>query len=239
MTADISPGSRATPRELRLLSSPDIDRSAILVLPLGSTEQHGPHLPVAVDALIATHLARALATARHDRVVLAPPMPYGSSGEHAGYAGTISIGQEALELMLIEFCRSATDTFAGVFIVNGHGGNLRPLARACELMRFESRQVLGWSASYAGDAHAGHAETSMMLCLHPEQVATERAAPGNTRPLPELMADLQRGGTRAVSPNGVLGDPTTATAADGARLFQTMTDALLADFDHWLAGRST
>ena len=234
--AAVTVAQDATPRELALLRSPDVDRAAALVLPLGSTEQHGPHLPVAVDALIATHLARALASARRDQVVLAPPMPYGSSGEHAGYAGTLSIGQDALELMLVEFCRSATDTFSGVFIVNGHGGNLQPLARACELMRFESRHVRGWSASYAGDAHAGHAETSMMLHLHPDQVAMDRAEPGNTRPLAELIADLRRGGTRAVSPNGILGDPTTATSADGARLLRTMTDSLIADFDHWRCG---
>lgn len=224
-----------TTNELRWLGSADLDRAATLVLPLGSTEQHGPHLPVSVDALIAEYLARELATVRRDHVVLAPSMPYGSSGEHAGFAGTISIGQNALEHVLVEFCRSATETFAGVFIVNGHGGNLQPLARACELMRAESRHVRAWSAAYTGDAHAGHAETSMMLQLHPRYVDMSRAEAGNTQPLPELIADLRRGGTRAVAPNGVLGDPTTASADDGARLLRELSESLVVDFDRWRA----
>ncbi len=228
-----------TTNELRWLGSADLDRSATIVLPLGSTEQHGPHLPVSVDALIAEYLSRELATVRRDEVVLAPSMPYGSSGEHAGFAGTISIGQDALEHVLVEFCRSATETFAGVFIVNGHGGNLQPLARACELMRMESRHVRAWSASYAGDAHAGHAETSMMLHLHPQRVDMSRATVGNTRPLPELIADLRRGGTRAVAPNGVLGDPTTASADDGACLLHAMSESLVVEFDRWRADRPT
>lgn len=239
MVAITTTSQDSTTNELRWLGSADLDGSATLVLPLGSTEQHGAHLPVSVDALIAEYLARELATVRREDVVLAPPMPYGSSGEHAGFAGTISIGQDALEHVLVEFCRSATETFAGVFIVNGHGGNLQPLARACELMRVESRHVRGWSTSYAGDAHAGHAETSMMLQLHPQRVDMSRAAAGNTRPLPELIADLRRGGTRAVAPNGVLGDPTTAWAGDGERLLRAMSKSLVADFDSWRADRPT
>ncbi|PRZ42003.1 creatinine amidohydrolase [Antricoccus suffuscus] len=233
--ATTSPDVKAN--ELRWLGSGDLDRDATLVLPLGSTEQHGPHLPVSVDALIAEYLARELAAQRRDDVVLAPLMPYGSSGEHAGFAGTVSIGQGALEHVLVEFCRSATETFSGVFIVNGHGGNQQPLERACELMRLESRRVRAWSTSYVGDAHAGHAETSMMLRLHPQGVDMSRAEVGNTKPLRELISDMRRGGTRAVAPNGVLGDPTTASAEDGARLLRELNESLVADFDRWRAGR--
>src|SRR5690606_28300186 len=101
---------------------------AVLAVPLGSTEQHGPHLPLATDTLVAVALVEALALGRTD-VVAAPALPYGASGEHAGFPGTLSIGQEALELLLLELARSA-DHFAGVVFVSGHGGNAAPLARA-------------------------------------------------------------------------------------------------------------
>src|SRR5205807_5160572 len=83
---------------------------SLLVVPLGSTEQHGPHLPLSTDTDIAVALAERLA-ARRPHVVVAPALPYGSSGEHAGFAGTLSIGQAALEHVVIELVRSA-DAFA-------------------------------------------------------------------------------------------------------------------------------
>src|SRR5580704_2945851 len=78
-----------------------VHRGAFLAVPLGATEQHGPHLPVATDSDIAVALCQRLASARPD-VLIAPPVSYGSSGEHAGFAGTLSIGQQALELLVLE-----------------------------------------------------------------------------------------------------------------------------------------
>lgn len=198
----------------------------LLAIPLGATEQHGPHLPLSTDTTVAATLSSRLATSRTD-IVVAPPIPYGSSGEHAGFPGTLSIGHNALELLLVELVRSA-DEFAGVIVVNGHGGNLAPLRSAQRLLTEEGRAVLTWSPTGpADDTHAGHTETSAMLHLTPDQVATHRARPGNTRPLPELIADLRTGGVRAVSPTGVLGDPTRATAADGAQILERWTASLL------------
>src|SRR5258705_2924792 len=90
---------------------------AILAVPLGSTEQHGPHLPLSTDTDVAVTLCERLAAARPD-VLIAPPVPYGSSGEHAGFAGTLSIGQAAVELLLLELGRSATETFTQVLFVS-------------------------------------------------------------------------------------------------------------------------
>ena len=102
-------------------------RATSWLVPLGSTEQHGPHLPL-VDRH--RHRRRASPTGpRRQRpdVVVAPALPYGSSGEHAGFPGTLSIGQDALEHVVVELVRSA-DAFAAVVLVSGHGGNAEPLA---------------------------------------------------------------------------------------------------------------
>jgi creatinine amidohydrolase len=99
------------------------DRGCLLAVPLGSTEQHGPHLPLSTDADVAVALCGALAVARAD-VIVAPAIGYGASGEHAGFAGTLSIGQEALELLLVELGRSASETFRRMLLVNAdaHAG---------------------------------------------------------------------------------------------------------------------
>lgn len=209
--------------------------SALLILPLGATEQHGPHLPLSTDTDVARELAWRLAARRGDAVV-APAVPYGSSGEHAGFAGTLSIGQDALELVVVELIRSADD-FAGVLVVSGHGGNARPLARAMATLAGEGRRARCWSPRVGPepreDAHAGWAETSVVLALDPAAVRTERAEVGATAPLGELAGALRTGGVGAVSGNGVLGDPTGASAADGRRLLDRWTGELLASIDGW------
>jgi len=199
---------------------------SVLALPLGSTEQHGPHLPLDTDTRVAVALAERLAARRPD-VLVAPALPYGSSGEHAGFAGTVSIGRSALELALVELVRSLGPEFRAAVLVVGHGGNAAPVAAARDLLRHEGRQVVAWfaRASY-GDAHAGRAETSLLLALAPDAVRAGRAAAGVTRPVEELMGVLASSGVRAVSPNGVLGDPAGASAAEGRRLLADLTDDL-------------
>jgi creatinine amidohydrolase len=204
----------------------------ILAVPLGSTEQHGPHLPLGTDTAIAVALAERLAERRTD-VTVAPALPYGSSGEHAGFPGTLSIGAAALEHVVVELVRSA-DAFAGVVLVSAHGGNAEPVAAAVATLRHEGRLVLAWSPAVpGGDAHAGHTETSLMLALWPGAVALDRAEPGDTSPVGELMPALQRAGVAAVSPNGVLGDPTGATADEGASLLDTLATQLAGRVGEW------
>jgi creatinine amidohydrolase len=215
--------------ELGSLTSPAVAAraaSSLLVVPLGSIEQHGPHLPLATDLLVAGALADRLAAARDD-VVVAPALPYGSSGEHAAFAGTLSIGQAALEQVVVELVRSA-DAFAGVVLVSGHGGNAEPLARAVRTLTAEGRRVLAWTPHVpGGDAHAGRTETSMLLALG-APVLVEAAEPGDTRPLEELLPDLRAGGVAAIAANGVLGDPTGASAEEGEQLLATLIADLAA-----------
>lgn len=222
------------------MTSPEVREAATtgaaLVIPIGSTEQHGAHLPLAVDMAIAEHCAQLLARDRSAQVVLAPSLPYGSSGEHAGFAGTLSIGQQALELLLVELCRSATDTFAKIFLVCGHGGNVESLQGALRTLRNESRNVGLWMCSSGGDAHAGHSETSIMRQIHPDLVQMRFAEPGNQQPLGEILPAMIAGGIEAVSANGILGDPTRATAAVGAELLADMQSRMLDSFDRWYTG---
>jgi creatinine amidohydrolase len=208
--------------------------ATVLAVPLGATEQHGPHLPLDTDTTIAAALCDRLAR-RVPGVVVTPPLPFGSSGEHAGFPGTLSIGRSALRDVLVELVRSA-DGFAGVILVNGHGGNAAPLRDAVRVLRGEGRRVLAWSPSgRAGDSHAGRVETSIMLRLRPADVRLDAAAPGNTAPLPRLWKTLVREGVRGVSPSGVLGDPTGASAAEGETTLTAWAETLTAAVHAWLA----
>ncbi len=213
---------------------PDVDpRHMILVVPIGSCEQHGPHLPLDTDTRIAVALGESLAI-RRDDIAVAPPITYGSSGEHAGFPGTLSIGQDALEVVLVELVRSA-DEFRGVILVNGHGGNAEPVARAAATMADEGRRALPWAPRLAdGDAHAGRTETSLLLALDPTVVRLDRAVSGVTVPISELLTTLRTSGVRSVAPNGVLGDPTGASAAEGSRLLETLGQDLAGAVARWI-----
>jgi creatinine amidohydrolase len=198
--------------------------SPTVLVPLGSTEQHGPHLPLHTDTTIATAVAQAAAVRlRWDAVLVAPAVAYGASGEHQDFPGTMSIGTEALQFLLVELVRSLSRWAGQIVIVNGHGGNLPALAAAVARLRYEGHAVMWAPCTTTGtDAHAGHAETSLMLHLAPHLVDLARAEPGNRTPLAELLPTLTAEGVAAVSPSGVLGDPTTASAEEGHHLFEQM-----------------
>lgn len=209
-----------------------------LLVPVGSTEQHGPHLPLGTDTRIATEVSRAvrgrLAGDAVREWLLAPAVAYGASGEHQGFAGTVSIGTEALGLLLVEYGRSALQWADRLVFVNGHGGNVEALRTAVARLRFEGRDV-GWCPCVVagGDAHAGHTETSLMLHLSEDDVVSERWRRGNDAPLAELMTAIRQAGIRAVSEVGVLGDPTTATAEQGAEIFAEMVRDCVRRISGW------
>ncbi len=218
--------------DLGLQRSPEVGTDEVLLLvPLGSMEQHGPHLPLSTDSVVAASVARAAAevlVGEGRRVLVAPTLAYGNSGEHEGFPGTISIGHEALHLLLVEFGRSACRWAQGLIFVNGHGGNVATLRAAVDVLRYEGRPVAWTSCDLPGaDAHAGRTETSLLLELTPHAVHTDAVEVGCTLPLEQLLPRLRRDGVRAVSANGVLGDPTLATREEGHALTQTLVRNLL------------
>lgn len=197
----------------------------MVLVPTGSLEQHGPHLPLDVDTRVATAVAHAVAECLDGPALVAPAVNYGASGEHEAFAGTVSIGSQGLRLLLVELGRSACRWAGAVVFVNGHGGNAAALVSAVTLLRAEGRRVAWAACATGGDAHAGFTETSLMLALDPALVRTEAARPGNTTPIRELMPALREGGVAGVSPNGVLGDPGGASADHG----RVLLDQLVAD----------
>ena len=172
------------------------ERTPLLVVPLGSCEQHGPHLPLDTDTRIAVALADRLAAAGPPAVV-APPLAYGASGEHAGFTGTLSIGQAALELRARR-ARPVGRRLRRAVLVNGHGGNVDALERGRGAATASRRPAGAGVVSRGsdGDAHAGRTR----------DVAAARSGSGRRpprsgrgrqpRPLAALMPALRGGGRR-------------------------------------------
>ena len=198
---------------------------AVLVVPVGACEQHGPHLPLTTDADLALAVVD-LAASDDPLLVVAPVVAYGSSGEHDGFAGTLSIGREVTEQLLVELGRSASDTFAHVVLACTHGGNAVPFRAALDRLADEGRPVTGWWPRWGGDLHAGRTETSLLLAVDPDRVRPDAAEAGDARPLEVLLPELRAGGVRSVSPNGVLGDPAGAGADEGRALLRDAADDL-------------
>ncbi len=212
---------------------PELTGSPLLVVPLGAVEQHGPHLPLATDTAVASAVATRAVPALAG-ALLAPALAYGASGEHEGFPGTVSIGTGALTTLLVEHGRSACRWAGRLLVVNGHGGNLDALRAAVPLLRAEGRDAAWFPCGVAGgDAHAGRTETSLMLHVEPAAVRAARAEAGATAPIGELLPRLRAEGVRGVSPNGVLGDPAGASAAEGRELLGGIVDRLVAAVAGW------
>lgn len=220
---------------------------ATVIVPVGSTEQHGPHLPVQVDALLATEVSvrAARRTAEMKPVVVSPTVWMGLAEHHMDFGGTITVDFDTFRAVLRCVCESiARHGFRRILLLNGHGGNVSAFGVIVgELERSMNAKIAAvtyWHLSEVVDSftrileqqsnvrHAGEAETSMLLALRPELVDTQALAT-----LKEGDADIvDASGAYRYRPfteltdTGVLGYPTAATADKGEKLLAAAGHAL-------------
>ena len=223
--------NRLTAEALRSLAEQD----AIVLLPVASTEQHGPHLPTGVDDILVTEVCRRTVRLMpaHAPAVVAPTVWCGLADHHLAFGGTFTLGLATYHALLRDLCRSIMGAgFRRIAIVNGHGGNIQGLAAiAVELTRelavpiatatyfMEAAEIL---EDQDGVMHACEAETSMMMAVAPDLVHTSRLPDAHGPAfmmVPSLLPTLKRFNTfDRLTPSGVAGDARRATAAKGEAL---------------------
>ena len=246
------------------LSGPEaadlLTSNSVIVLPVGAIEQHGPHLPMSVDAVIADEVASALLNAVGDDIDLwlLPTLAVSKSNEHVWSPGTLSLSTETLLRVLDDLaaCVAATPVRRLVFL-NGHGGNSSLLVTACRDLRVAHGLLTFLIHPFIPPAsggpsteeelgmgiHGGLHETALFAYLRPGQVDMKQAV----RSVPEWMAtnewvrfggSVQFGWTsRDFGPEGHIGDPSGATVDLGRHLFDEVVGAMasqlreIADFD--------
>lgn len=233
---------------LNRMSWPDVKRARIaqkvVVLPLGSFEQHGPHLPFTTDTDIVTGIARALERKRPGKILMLPALWVGHSTHHLAFPGTLSVHQMPYIQLLVELCGCVAGMGAKkVLLLNGHGGNdvparaaLRELKSRFPMVRFvfasywslAAKTIKGVRESELGGVgHACEMETSLMLHLHPERVKVALAKRDGPKHADRYRrVDMQHARPayfveefHEMSKSGVIGDPRLATAAKGKRFF--------------------
>jgi creatinine amidohydrolase len=223
-------------------------RGAVVVLPVASTEQHGPHLPVGVDTILCEAVCRraaGIAAASHPAVV-APTLWCGMAEHHLAFGGTLTFDIPTYRAVLIAFLSSIRRAgFGKVAIVNGHGGNMSALnaflpdlareaglaVRATTYFMLADHLMPPLLDRQNGVLHACEVETSMMMAVAPETVLTDRLAEAvgphfdNPREVLQPMWQQFRS-LQDFAPSGVIGDARTATAEKGARLLEACAGAL-------------
>lgn len=218
-----------------------------VVMAFGATEQHGPHMPLATDALIGDHLA-GLVAERLDAFV-APTVRVGCSEHHLAFPGTLSVSEDTFHSVVADLVRSlARGGFRRIVLLPTHGGNFRPLAAAIEkLGPVEGVEIaaltnLGALLAIAqmgadehgvplneGGLHAGEWETSMLQAIHPDLVHHERGEPGYTGDPEAAIGAIFAEGVHTISPNGVIGDPGQASADHGQAYWDKVLAVALAE----------
>lgn len=209
---------------------------AVAVLPVGATEQHGPHLATGTDTLLAEHIAEAAAELTGDIVL--PALPYGCSLGHTDrWPGTLSLHPTTMITVVVELGRWAyASGFRKLMLVNGHATNGPPCQSAILQLRYElpdlrpgfvsifelTPEIAKRYTEDAPDFHANEAETSMLLHLAESNVKRERAVDEPDRTVGRVLSYAMP----AVTRSGVVGTPSTAAAVRGAGLVEQLVDAL-------------
>jgi creatinine amidohydrolase len=210
----------------------------LAILPVGSTEQHGPHAPLGTDALTAAAVANAGAAAFDEEVVVAPTIPVGVAEEHRNFAGTLWVSPDTFRANVRETIQSlAHHGWDRVVVVNGHGGNVGPLREVCAaISRQDDAYAVPFTWFDAIDApemgHGGPEETSLVQHLDADLVREDRlddAAEGSADGWGEWVSGVNLAyDSDEFSENGTVGDPREASAERGERLLDDASEALAA-----------
>jgi creatinine amidohydrolase len=219
-------------------------RGAVVIVPVGSTEQHGPHLPLDVDIRVPYHLAvRAAVRCADLPVLVAPPVTLGVAHYKMGEPGTIGLRLETFQALLCDEARSIwKNGFRRIILLNGHGGNNHPVGAAAVKLSEEGvwtipltywqmvpDELATWSEADAGSiGHAGEGETSLQLALRPELTDMSRAVNDmwEIRFRPDVAAFARYPERRRVTATGVIGDATAGSLEKGERLLAVLDDRL-------------
>ena len=220
----------------------------VALLPVGAIEQHGPHLPLDTDAFDASYLAHKVALrCAYPKPLVLPLLPYGVSYHHEDFSGTISISNETLSRIVYEIGISAARSgVTKLVIINGHGGNEPSLNFAAQMINRDAHIFACVDSGETSDAdilefietqndvHAGEIETSTALATRPELVNLDRAVKFVPQFSSHYLNFTSRHSvswfayTRKISPVGVMGDPSRASAEKGERIWNLMIDHLTA-----------
>lgn len=208
-----------------------LSRGLIAILPVGAVEQHGPHLPLLTDTVLASGVARRIAEGV-DSALLLPAIAYGDAWTAEGWAGTLSLSPDTLRATVIDLGRGLYSMgVRGLVTVNGHFGNREPIALAARTLgelglpvlhldypRLEALAAEHMESEPAGPGfyHADEVETSMMLALAPASVRLDRAKPEYPDFPPLFGSEPMK--LSAFNRSGVFGDPRPATAEKGEAL---------------------
>ncbi|MDY6779567.1 MAG: creatininase family protein [Halobacteria archaeon] len=206
--------------------------SKVALLPTGSTEQHGPHAPLCTDSLIASEVAGETAS-RTDAVSL-PPVTVGVSEEHRGFDGTLHVSPDTFRSYVSDILTSLScHGCERAVLVNGHGGNIDALDEVCaETTRSGDMFATTWTWWNAVDdpdfdmGHAGPLETSLVLHLEPELVDDDSVEGGAESWGEYVECSPVSYDTDDFTQNGVVGDPTRASAEKGEELFEDAVSSL-------------
>ena len=211
--------------------------ATLAVLPVGSTEQHGPHAPLGTDWLTAEAVAEAGAEAAEAPVVVAPTIPVGVAEEHRDFAGTLWVSPETFRAYVRETLESlAHHGWDRVVVVNGHGGNVDALREVCAGVSRSGDAyavVFTWfdGVDAADMGHGGPVETSLLRHVRPDSVREDRmdaAAEGGAESWGEWVSGVNLAyDTSEFSENGTVGDPREGSAERGERLLDEATAALV------------
>jgi creatinine amidohydrolase len=218
-----------------------IARAHLALVPVGSLEQHGPHLALDTDLAVADAFARRLDAELREDVLLCPPVPYGLSEHHLGFPGTITLRSDTFTRLLLEVIESLAHwNLRRVLVVNGHGGNIDALRLVSSQARRDFGSLVAavmWAQLAADEiaaqvqsaiyGHACEVETSVVMALAPDRVYRERiTGPAGRRssdPLTDPPRPLVDQATRMEewTDDGALGDPTLASTEFGEAVVET------------------